>query len=111
MVKTDATGQNYTRQEQERLANLSIMQGRKADTLQAANALIAGVGPMGQTMPEMADAFLAIPALAYTRFGEWDRILKLPEPVAAMPASRATWHYARTVALLARCPPGYTAMH
>jgi elongation factor G len=30
MVKTDATVQNYTRQEQERLAHLSIMQGRKA---------------------------------------------------------------------------------
>jgi len=30
MVKTDATVQNYTRQEQERLSHLSIMQGRKA---------------------------------------------------------------------------------
>jgi len=30
MVKTDATVQNFTRQEQERLTHLSIMQGRKA---------------------------------------------------------------------------------
>jgi elongation factor G len=30
MVKTDTTVQNFTRQEQERLAHLSIMQGRKA---------------------------------------------------------------------------------
>jgi len=30
MVKTDTTVQNYSRQEQERLAHLSIMQGRKA---------------------------------------------------------------------------------
>ena len=53
-------------------------------------------------MPEMADAFLAIPALAHVRFGEWDLILTLPEPPQPMMASRATWRYARTMALLAR---------
>jgi tetratricopeptide (TPR) repeat protein len=78
------------------------MQGRRADALQAANKLTTGVQPMAQMMPEMADAFLAIPALAYVRFGEWDHILRLPEPPEAMMASRATWRYARTVALLAR---------
>jgi len=78
------------------------MQGRKGDALRAANALTAGVQPMAQTMPEMADAFLAIPVLAYVRFGEWDYILKLPEPHGATVASQATWRYARTMALLAR---------
>ena len=53
-------------------------------------------------MVEMADDFLSIPALAYVRFGEWDHILRLPEPPEAMVASRATWRYARAVALLAR---------
>jgi hypothetical protein len=78
------------------------MQGRRADALQAANRLTTEVQPMAQMMPEMADAFLAIPALAYVRFAEWEHILRLPEPPEAMMASRATWRYARTVALLAR---------
>jgi Flp pilus assembly protein TadD len=56
---------------------------------------------MAQSMPEMADAFLALPILIYTRFGEWDRIKKSPEPPASMPASHATWLYARTLAFLA----------
>jgi hypothetical protein len=78
------------------------MQGRRADALRAANALAAGIEPMAETMPAMADGFLAIPVLVYARFGEWNYILKLPEPKEAMPASRASWRYARTLALLAQ---------
>ena len=78
------------------------MQGRRADTFAAADALTAGVQPMARTMPEMTDVFSSIPALMYVRFGEWDRILALPAPPEAALASRATWLYARTVAFAAR---------
>jgi tetratricopeptide (TPR) repeat protein len=78
------------------------MQGRKADALRAADELAAAMGPMAEAMPEMADSFLAIPVLTLVRFGQWDAILKLPEPKEWMMASKANWRYARTLALLAR---------
>jgi len=78
------------------------MQGRRTETLRAAETLAGAMAPMAETMPEMADSFLAVPVFAYVRFGEWDSILKLPEPKQPMMASKASWHYARTLALLAR---------
>lgn len=78
------------------------MQGRKADGLRSANELASAMQPMAETMPEMVDSFFGIPLLAQVRFGEWDRILKAPEPEGKMAISRAIRRYARTLALLAR---------
>jgi tetratricopeptide (TPR) repeat protein len=77
------------------------MQGKRAEALRAAEDLAAAMAPMTTTMPEMADSFLAVPVFTYVRFGEWDYILKLPEPKEPMVASKASWCYARTLALLA----------
>ena len=58
----------------------------------------AAMQPMAAAMPEMADAFAALPTLTYVRFGDWQRILQLPQPDSAMKSSQVIWRYARTMA-------------
>lgn len=45
--------------------------------------------------------FAAIPLYAYVTFGKWDEILKYSEPQDKRPYSKAVWHYARAMALIA----------
>jgi tetratricopeptide (TPR) repeat protein len=78
------------------------MQGRKAQTLQAANELASESGAMMTSMPEMVDAFAAVPAFMYVRFNAWDKVLSLPQPADKMPAMSVSWHYARALALKAK---------
>ncbi len=78
------------------------MQGRRAQTLQAANTLTKSSKGMAAAMPEMADAFTALPIFMHVRFGDWDSILKIPAPPEKMTATRAAWIYARTLALAAK---------
>ncbi|MEO0650343.1 MAG: tetratricopeptide repeat protein [Planctomycetota bacterium] len=42
--------------------------------------------------------WLALEPHVHLRFGEWERILALPEPPAHLPYVRASWHYGRGVA-------------
>src|SRR5213082_2349749 len=51
------------------------MQGQRAATLKAAAAMEAGIAPMIQAMPEMADGFLAQVVLARVRTAAWDEVL------------------------------------
>ncbi len=46
--------------------------------------------------------FAAIPLYAYVTFGKWDEILKYSEPQDKRPYSKAVWHYARAMALIAK---------
>ena len=78
------------------------MQGRKADALKAAEAEATAAGPMVQMMPDMADTIAPVVLFTYVRFGEWDHILKAPQPAAARKVSTAMWRYARAVASAAR---------
>lgn len=45
--------------------------------------------------------FAAIPLYAFVTFGKWDEILKYEEPQDKRPYSKAVWHYARAMALIA----------
>jgi tetratricopeptide (TPR) repeat protein len=74
------------------------MQGRKADGLRAADELAAAMAPMLETMPEMADSFNAVTVFGHVRFGDWDGILKMPQPKESLRASTAAWRYARALA-------------
>jgi tetratricopeptide (TPR) repeat protein len=78
------------------------MQGRKADALHAAETLAAGSDPMTQAMPEMAETIFPVVLFTYVRFGEWDHVLKTPQPNVRLKFSTAMWRYARAVALAAR---------
>lgn len=103
--KTNVTGGSY---EPYYFHNLDFilyarsMQGRKSEAMHAIDELDDAVAPMAASMPEMADRFSAIPMLALARYHEWDRILKLPEPVAALKSSRSLRHYVRCLAFAAR---------
>jgi len=82
-----------------------LMQGRKAEALRAAGEMKQAMSPMITAMPAMAQMmqpFAAVPVFAQVRVAGWDAILKLPQPNAGLSTSTAVWHYARTLALLAR---------
>jgi len=78
------------------------MQGRKADSLKAADELTAAAAPMAKTMPDMTDTFVAAPILAFVRFRDWERVLATPKPADAMTNSLASWHYARALAFASK---------
>jgi hypothetical protein len=74
------------------------MQGRRGQTLAAAQRLAQAGGEMAAAMPEMADSFLSVPAFVLVRFGEWQQILAMPKPGEKMMAMQAAYSYARTTA-------------
>jgi len=78
------------------------MQGRKADSLRAGDAIAAALGPMQESMPQMADSFNAVVILGRARFNNWDGILKTPQPHDGMRHSLMTWHYGRALAFAAQ---------
>ena len=78
------------------------MQGRRAAAVKAAKEMAEAGAPMAEVMPEMADAFLAMPWLIMARVQAWDELLKLPEPPAKMVAQAALRHYARMMAYLGK---------
>jgi hypothetical protein len=76
------------------------MQGNRAAFVKAAQEIGAALAPMAASMPEMADAFSTVTYFGWVRFGEWDTILKLPDP--KQPQSTSVWHFARALAFAAR---------
>jgi len=78
------------------------MQGRKADALRAAEEEASAAQPMIQAMPDMAETIFPVVLFTYVRFGEWDHVLKTPQPKANQKMSTAAWRYARALALAAR---------
>jgi hypothetical protein len=78
------------------------MQGRRAETVQAARELVEAITPAADVMPEMADAFLSVALLAQVRVQAWDEVLKMPPPADKFLSQTATWRYARAMALWAR---------
>ena len=82
-----------------------LMQGRRAESLRAAEDLERGMAPMMAAMPAMAPAMqplAAWPVFAQVRLGEWDAVMKLPRPDEKLSIGLAMWHYARVLALVAR---------
>ena len=78
------------------------MQGRRAETIQAAKEMAEAILPAADAMPEMADAFLAVTLLAQLRVQAWDEVLKAPPPAEKFLALTAVWRYSRTMARLAK---------
>jgi tetratricopeptide (TPR) repeat protein len=78
------------------------MQGRRADSLHAADEIAAASASMLEGMPEMADGFNAAWYFAHARFGDWDALLKMPQPNAGLRQSLATWRYGRAIAFAVR---------
>jgi tetratricopeptide (TPR) repeat protein len=79
-----------------------MMEGRSADALRAARAMIAGMpADFVREMSLFADGYQSIELEALMRFGRWNEILEVAEPPAHLPITAALRQYARGVALTA----------
>jgi tetratricopeptide (TPR) repeat protein len=83
------------------LAAAHCFQGRFAAAKEAADRLAAHVEPHIEEMP-MLEGFLVTPTVVLVRFNRWDDILASPSPGEKRPFTRATWHFARALAHLAK---------
>lgn len=84
------------------IAAARSMQGRKADTIRAADQVAQEVAPLVDSMPEMADVFSTLPLQMRVRFQLWDEVLNTQKPSDRLPVTTAVWHYARALALAAQ---------
>jgi tetratricopeptide (TPR) repeat protein len=69
---------------------------------QAADKLAAYIKPAFDQMPMMIDYYFPNEYFVLLRFQRWDEVLKAPKPDAKMYMTTAIWHYARTLALVAK---------
>ncbi|QEG41511.1 tetratricopeptide repeat protein [Roseimaritima ulvae] len=85
------------------LAFTCMMEGRRERAEQAAKQMLAGITPeLLQHSAPLADPFMAIEYQVLVRFGQWDAVLKMPEPPAGLPLTTALWRFARATALAAK---------
>jgi tetratricopeptide (TPR) repeat protein len=77
-----------------------MMQGRKAEALASARAMVAGIPPeFVKDAAPFVDGYMTLPLAVLMRFGEWEQVLKEPRPADFLPVSNAMWRYTRAVAL------------
>jgi pimeloyl-ACP methyl ester carboxylesterase len=74
--------------------------GQLSEARAAAKQLEENVRPHVKAMP-MIEIFMPAPLFVKLRFGQWDEILRTPEPDRALVATHALWHFARGVAFAA----------
>ncbi len=79
------------------IATAAAMEGRYADSWQAADKLAAHVAPGVKDVPPL-EGFMTVPIMVRVRFQKWDEILAMPAPDAAMKTTTAFWHFARGMA-------------
>ena len=79
-----------------------MMLGRKEEALAAARHMIATI-PEGfaKDAAPFVDPMLLVEMEALVRFGMWEDVLRVPEPAAHHPITRAYRHFARATALAA----------
>ncbi|HXG65983.1 MAG TPA: hypothetical protein VNO70_12850, partial [Blastocatellia bacterium] len=74
--------------------------GQLREARRSAKQLEENVRPHVKAMP-MIEGFLPSPTFVLLRFGQWEEILRTPEPDRALLITHAMWHYARGVAFAA----------
>lgn len=84
------------------IAYARSMQGRGAEAIAAADRIAADAAPLLAAMPENVEPFAAYPWLMRVRFGQWDELLKMPEPAEKLLVGRALRHWARCLAFAAK---------
>jgi tetratricopeptide (TPR) repeat protein len=81
------------------------MEGRSAESIQAAKDSAKNFPPpMLEMMPGM-DFFVSEPVLAMVRFGAWKELLAMPRPEAKYPTLTSLWLHAHGLASLATGKP------
>jgi tetratricopeptide (TPR) repeat protein len=78
------------------------MQGRMAQAVRVADEIAAAMKPFVEAMPDMADAFIALPLFTRARFERWDDLLAMPPADARLKLTNAFRHYGRALALQAK---------
>jgi tetratricopeptide (TPR) repeat protein len=76
------------------LAASYSMEGNFTHAKQAANELVAHVGPMLHDMP-IAEVYVPTPIFVLVRFHRWDEVLNIPPPNPDLAMTTAFWHFAR----------------
>jgi tetratricopeptide (TPR) repeat protein len=80
----------------------ATMEGRSALALDTARKASTKVPEGAWREISMLHQFLTAPLFAYTRFGEWEKILAEPQPPKDSPFWTGVWHYARGLAYTAK---------
>ena len=75
--------------------------GQSRVAIESARKLAAKIDEETLKVAPMLAGFRVVPYYALTRFGRWEEMLREPEPPAFSAVLRATWHYARGLALVA----------
>jgi tetratricopeptide (TPR) repeat protein len=82
------------------LAAAASMDGHYSTAKEAADNLVARVGPNLKEMPHL-QAFLTVQTAVLVRFYRWGDILKLPQPNVELKIANTMWHFARGMAFAA----------
>jgi tetratricopeptide (TPR) repeat protein len=83
-------------------AYAAMMQGRSAEALKAARAMVESVPEeFLRDYGPVADGYMVFVPEALMRFGKWDDVLKEPGPPNGLPLSQALWRFTRAVSLTA----------
>jgi tetratricopeptide (TPR) repeat protein len=77
------------------LAAADCMEGRFANARQAAEQVVAHIGPMVLDNKAMAEPYVPTVIYVLLRFHRWGEVLKLPPPDSHLAVSTAFWHFAR----------------
>jgi len=80
----------------------ATMEGRRQTAIEAARKSASAIPEGAWREVPLLHQFLVAPLFAYTRFGEWDLILKEPRPSEDSLFWTAVWHYARGLAFTAK---------
>jgi tetratricopeptide (TPR) repeat protein len=80
----------------------ATMEGRSQTAIEAARKSASAIPEGAWREVPLLHQFLVAPLFAYTRFGEWDLILKEPRPSEDSLFWTAVWHYARGLAFTAK---------
>jgi tetratricopeptide (TPR) repeat protein len=84
------------------LAFAAMFNGRGEEAIAASQQLVREL-PLDvvQQLPQFLEGFLGVPYEVLVRFGKWNELLALPEPLAWQKSARAMWRCGRGVALAA----------
>ena len=84
------------------LCDSDTKEGRSQTAIEAARKSAVKIPEGAWREVPLLHQFLVAPLFAYTRFGQWDLILSVPQPAQDSPFWTGVWHYARGLAFTAK---------
>jgi tetratricopeptide (TPR) repeat protein len=84
------------------LWDATTMEGRSLTAIEAARKSASSIPEGAWRKVPLLHQFLVAPLFAYTRFGEWDSIIREPRPPEGSLFWTGVWHYSRGLAFTAQ---------